>query len=104
MTYKFRFFFDPGSGVCLWSGDDRTREKFDYPVESRKLPVPENLQRKLEYIVAWDDTAIDWDYLPDPSPWPQEEWDRFRKETDSLLLALRQALGPEFEIVDERKF
>jgi hypothetical protein len=104
MIYKFRYFFDPGSGVCLWSGDDGTRERFDYPVESRKLPLSGNLQRRLDYVVAWYDTAINWDYPPDPSPWSDEEWTRFRGETDALLGALRQALGPDFEIVDERKF
>lgn len=51
--YKLRFFFDAGSGICLWSADERTIEKFDYPVDPSKLPIDENLRRRLHYVTAW---------------------------------------------------
>jgi hypothetical protein len=46
-TYHLRYFFDPGAGICLWSSNDAARQKFDYPVDARDLPVPETTQRRL---------------------------------------------------------
>jgi hypothetical protein len=101
--YRLRFFFDPGAGVCLWSGNDAARERFGYPVENRSLPVPENLWRLLEHLCAWHATSIDWSYPPDPSPWTPAERHRFDESASAALEQLRTALGPEFLVVDERR-
>ena len=60
--YKLRFFFDAGSGTCLWSADETTREKYGYPIKPEALPVKENTWRKLYFVCAWYDTSVDWDY------------------------------------------
>ncbi|HZX30097.1 MAG TPA: hypothetical protein VFF03_01980 [Rhodocyclaceae bacterium] len=99
--YVFRYFFDPGSSICLWSANDETRAKFDYPVELTGLELPENLLRRALYVMAWYDTSIDWSYPPNPSPWSSAERSRFREASQELLSLLRQHLGPEFEIHDE---
>lgn len=99
--YQFRYFFDPGSGICLWSANDQARERFSYSVDLGYLKLPENLLRKGDYILAWFDTSIDWDYPPDPSPWSQEERLRFNEAAQSFLQSLRQYLGLNFEIIDE---
>lgn len=39
--YRLRFFFDTGSGVCLWTANDAAREIYDYPVSMEALPVSE---------------------------------------------------------------
>ena len=49
--YLFRYFFDAGSGVCLWSANDAAREKFDYAIELQSLDLPENLLREALHIV-----------------------------------------------------
>ena len=45
-TYKLKYMFDWGSGVCLWSSNDKAKEKFgDYPIEEmEKLPVSAELR------------------------------------------------------------
>ncbi|HEV2461879.1 MAG TPA: hypothetical protein VGS80_26275, partial [Ktedonobacterales bacterium] len=35
--YRIRFFFDYGSGICLWAGNALTRERFGYPIEAEHL-------------------------------------------------------------------
>ena len=100
-TYKFRYFFSAGSGVCLWSDNDAAREKFDYPVNFSKLTLSENLQRKALYIMAWYDTSLDWDYPPDPSPWSEEEKTRFNLAAQELYLDLCEKLGSELSIKNE---
>lgn len=99
--YRLRYFFDPGAGVCLWAANDAARERFDYPVDARDLPLPENTWWKVWYVCAWFDTSIDWDYPPNPSPWNREERERFNAEAQKLLTLVREQLGPEFEVVDE---
>ena len=64
--YVFRYFFDPGSGICLWSDNDEAREKFDYPVELSDLGLSENLLRQAIHLIAWYDTSLDWSYPPTP--------------------------------------
>ena len=100
--YRLRFFFDAGSGTCLWSNNAAAHDRFGYPVDLSTLPVPENLWRKAVHVTCWYDTSIDWEYPPDPSPWSAEESARFDAAADSLLAQLREALGPDFEVADER--
>lgn len=99
--YVLRYFFDPGSGICLWSANEAAREKFDYPVQLRDLGLPENLLRKALYVMAWYDTSLDWSYPSNPSPWSESERALFSETSQDLLSVLRQHLGSEFEIRDE---
>ncbi|MCL8311356.1 hypothetical protein M9Y90_11845 [Leptospira interrogans] len=99
--YKLRFFFDPGSGACLWGADDATKAKYDYPVDNRQLNLRDNTYRALEHLIAWYDTSINWDYPPDPTPWTSEEEMRFTGYKTSILEILRKELGGDFEVLDE---
>jgi hypothetical protein len=100
-TYLLRYFFDAGSGICLWSANDAAREKFDYPVELLSLELPEDLLREALGVVTLYDTSLDWSYPPNPSPWSAQEHARFNDVAQSLLLNFRQQLGPLFDIRDE---
>lgn len=100
-TYKLRFFFSPGSGICLWSANDAARERWDCPVDLKALPLPENTWRKALYVMAWYDTGIDWSYPAAPSPWTIEERLSFNLAAQSLLAVFRDQLGSDFEISDE---
>lgn len=100
-TYRLRYFFDPGGGICLWSANDAARERFGYPIDTRSLPLRENTWRRAAYLCSWHDTSIDWDYPADLSPWDASERERFNVEAQRLLALLREQLGREFEITDE---
>jgi hypothetical protein len=99
--YVFRYFFDPGSGICLWSANDEARERFDYPVQLSDLGLSENLLRQAIYVMTWHDTSLDWSHPPNPLPWSDSERIRFHQVSENLLAMLREQLGPEFEIRDE---
>ncbi len=101
-THVLRFSFDPGSGVCLWSMNRAANDRFGYPVDSESLPVSENLRRRLDWLAAWHATSIDWDYPPDPSPWSEDERARFAAESGRVLAELREALGPDYQVLDGR--
>ncbi len=102
--YRFRFFLDPGSGTCLWSADDHTKAEYDYPVDHRRLHLPENTFRALQHLIAWFDTSVDWEYPPNPGPWTPEEADRFSAYKASILALVRTQLGTDYEIVDESQY
>jgi hypothetical protein len=100
-VYRLRFFFDTGSGICLWSANDAAREKFDYPVPLEALPLPETIRRRGEFLIAWYDTFMDWELSPQPSRWWPREQHGFNAATQELLALLEEHLGPAFELVDE---
>jgi hypothetical protein len=98
-TYRLRFFFDMGSGICLWSGNEAARQRYGYPVEPQALPLPENAIREMEKVIAWYDHWMDWGNAPQPDP----SWDEaaFTAAARQLLDKIRRALGPDYEVIDE---
>jgi hypothetical protein len=102
-VYRFRFFFDPGSGTCLWSANDAAQERFDYPVDHHELPLsPETLAR-LEALVDRFDGCLDWDDPGGPGGWSVDDARRFEADADVELERLRAELGEAFEIVAEHR-
>jgi len=102
MIYCARFFCDPGSGVCLWAADPGTVAAFDYPIETARLPVSDNLRFLLEALIATFDTSLDWDNPAGPSPWSNEDRERWQQTGNEVLARLRTELGDGWDIRDER--
>lgn len=105
--YVLRFFFDAGSGVCLWSGNKTAEERFDYPVETSKLNLPADLADELEQLITDYDADFPWDDPGTRDP-KRIEFLRVNEEelyrrADILLRRLRDALGPDFKILDQRR-
>ena len=101
--YRLRYFFDTGSGICLWSANDAARERFNYPVELLALPLPETIRRRGYFVTAWYDTFMDWERSPEPSRWWPREEAAFNAVAQELLALFRESLGPNFQIVDESR-
>lgn len=95
-----KFFFDPGSGICLWAGNAAARERWDYAVDAHLLPIAEDTGRLAAELCSWFDTSIDWASPSGPSPWAAAERERFNVESQRFLRLLRSQLGPEFEVID----
>ncbi len=98
-----RFFFDAGSGFCLWAGDDATEERHDgYGIDAFNLPLSTNTQRWLQYLIAWYDTSLNWDDPGGASPWSDDEQARFRQAVQEGVTRLRAELAPAgYEVCDE---
>jgi hypothetical protein len=102
-VYRLRFFFDTGSGICLWSDNDAARERFDYPVPLEALPLPDTIRRRGDFLIAWYDTFMDWALSPQPSRWWPREQAAFNAATQEFLAILKEHLGPSFEVVDDSR-
>jgi hypothetical protein len=98
---RLRFFFDAGSGTCLWTGNDAARSRFDYCVDPDDLPLSASSRERVRALVRRYDESIDWDYPPNPPLWSEEESTRFALDARELLDVLRAELGADFELVDE---
>ncbi|WP_189642391.1 hypothetical protein [Deinococcus piscis] len=96
-VYEFRFFFESGTHICLWSANENARQCFDYPVSLRDLMLPRDLTLWGEALMErWDD-AVGW-YGP-PMPWNEGEEAHFHGEVSRFLDALERALGREYRLI-----
>lgn len=100
-----RFFFDAGSGVCLWAYDAEAKVRFGYPVEAAMLDIPEELRAEIEQLVTDYDDTFPWDdpgsgdaVEPSRVMSGYEENPAFATRVRALLPRLRTALGPGFVI------
>lgn len=98
---KLRYFFDPGTDICLWAADDAAREKFGYAVEFEDLPLTDAIAEKALQLAKWFDTSIDWSSPGAPSPWSETERQDFILASKDFYRKLVEALGPDYEVIDE---
>jgi hypothetical protein len=103
-VYRLRFFFDYGSGICFWSANDAANERFDYPIESDKLPLTIATQEAIEHLIEQYDRSLNWSDPGGPGLWNRDEWRIFDASVRQLLPIIRQELGPDYEIVDEYNY
>jgi hypothetical protein len=103
MAYELRFFFDAGSGTCLWAANDAARQRFGYPVNLWEMPISESSKKWLQHLVCWFDTSLDWEAPGDAQDrWTEDELQRFRQAVQQGLSMLREELPPsQFEVRDE---
>ncbi|MBY5926939.1 MULTISPECIES: hypothetical protein [unclassified Halomonas] len=97
MYYELFLMFEWGGG-CLWCGNDIAREKFDVGPLEETLILADEILRELDELSRWHDTALDWEYPPDPSPWNEEEFMAFDKAAYMMVEKLKAELGPEFVV------
>jgi len=101
MRYEVRYFFDPGSGICLWAKNAEARQKFGYPIDHRNLDLSENAKRQIDQIIAWFDTSIDWKSPPNKI-WSEDDQLKFKLEAVKVLELIREELPPpEWEFFEE---
>ena len=103
-SMKLRYFFDPGSGTCLWSADDEARMSYGYAVTLEELPISEAARAEGHRLATIFDTSIDWNDPGGQSPWTAEHETRFRESSDALHAVLVAELRTRFEIANEVRF
>lgn len=97
-TYKIKFMFDWGSGVCLWSTNRASKAKFnDYPIFTSQLPVSNDLKEKLEHLIEWHDEALNWEE-PNSDLRDEKQIDEFLDISRKIFFRLCEELGSDYEI------
>jgi hypothetical protein len=99
--FQFRFFFDPGSGSCLWAGDNRTRQALGYAVDLGLLKISAGLRQRVEELAVLYDESIDWSDPGGGLRWTAHECARFNQVAEGVLASLREELSGFGVIEDE---
>ncbi|MFN1190073.1 hypothetical protein ACK03K_17475 [[Kitasatospora] papulosa] len=107
MPYHLRFFFECGVDTPLWPGPSGDPQLLDspcgYPCELDRLPIPLDTQNELAGLAEWYQSSLDWDYPPDPPPWPKEERELFTRQADAALEIPRRESGDNWAVEDQHQ-
>jgi hypothetical protein len=111
-TYRLRFFFDYGSGGCLWSGNEAAFQAFgvgalDADTYDAEGNIQEGAPIKLPAAIKERIAALDKRYAESldgndpggPGLWTAAQAHAFYAEARDLCAIIGRALGDEFEVV-----
>jgi hypothetical protein len=98
---RIRLFFEWGGGA-LWCGSDAAYQRFDVGPVEKKLGLPEALLARLHAMSAHHDTALNWAEPMEPGPWSETDYAEFCGKVERLRTEIAEALGPEFEVVNDQ--
>ena len=98
--YELKFWFEHG-GFCVWANNEAAKNKFGYAVNHEDLPISRELKNELNALEARYHGCIDWTCPSNPSPWPHEEWERFRSDAKNVYARLQKELGNAYHITNE---
>jgi hypothetical protein len=111
-TYRLRFFFDYGSGGCLWSDNEASYQKFDVgPLDAEiydlngkisqaaKIKLPELTKQKVLKLDKLYCESLNWEDPAGDSMWDKLQWDNFHLQTRELHKEISIILGDDFEII-----
>lgn len=100
---RVRFFFDAGSGCCMWSANAAARRELGtYEVHLATLKLPQALQDEGGALIERHDTSIDWNDPFSGKPWADEQHAAFDVEATDWLARVRAALVSKVVIDDAR--
>ena len=98
-TYKLKFMFDLGSGICVWSDNEAARTKFnDYPIETDKLPISNGLKETLDDLINLYDTSLNREEPNGDLMWNKNQIEEFLKMARNAYVKLCKELGSKYEI------
>lgn len=98
--YKIRFWFDFG-GVCLWSQNEVTKEKFGYAVDLNSLGISKQLIEKIDKLQNEFSNYIDWSDPTSPTKWTISRKNDFLIRTTEVIDELQVELGDMFEVQND---
>lgn len=100
---RLRFFFDAGSGCCMWSANAAARRELGaYEVSLSSLPLPRALQEEGEALIERQYTSIDWNDPFSGKPWSDAQHTAFAAEATDWLARVRAALDGRVVVDDAR--
>lgn len=98
--YQLRFWFEHG-GFCIWSINDKAKEKYGYAVRNDALPISEDLVKEIDALENEYATYLDWNCPQNPSPWTKEHKTDFFYKATIVYQKLQKELGSDFEVTNE---
>ncbi|MBP5457730.1 MAG: hypothetical protein J6Y37_14655 [Paludibacteraceae bacterium] len=99
VTYKLKFMFDWGSGICVWSDNEAAKRKFnDYPIETDNLPISNKLKKTLDDLINLYDTCLNREEPNGDLMWDKNQIEDFLKMARGAYVNLCEELGSMYDI------
>ena len=91
MKQQIRFFFDWGTSDCFW-GEDGLQNTMDWGLS-------DNLSATLKAMGAEFQSALNWDFPNEPSPWSEAQKADFLRRSKAVYDQICEEIGDRFDIV-----
>ena len=99
-VYEAAFSIEPGVGPLLWIYNLDDQEKWGNVIHlpDAELRLSPELSDELTKLGCWYDESFDWADPSGPSPWRQDECDRFNQAMIDTCRRLGNELGPRWNL------
>ena len=102
-VYEGAFSIEPAVGPLLWIYDLDDQKKWGNVIHlpDAELGLSPELSDELTRLGRWYDDSFDWTDPSGPSPWRQDECDRFNQAMIDTYRQLGDELGPRWNLYIE---
>ncbi len=100
--YFIRYMIEWG-GTSFWGMNEIAQKSYNYPIQISELPLSEALKTELYQLEAEYQTALDWDYPPNPSPWTEKHKKDFDERAHQAYERVKVELGRDYDGVYDVK-
>jgi hypothetical protein len=111
-VYQLRFFFDYGSGGCLWPGNDAAIQAFGFGpldadtydlhgqlLDAARIALPAAIKERIKALDHRFSASLDQHNPGGPGLWTAEQWQAFHADAMALCDSIAGILGDDFAIV-----
>ena len=91
MKPTVRFFFDWGTDACFW-GDEGLQNAKDWGLS-------DSLSATLKAMGEEFQSALNWEYPLDPSPWSEAQKADFMRRSEAVYEQICAEIGHRYEVV-----
>lgn len=95
--FQLTLMFEWGGG-CLWCLNENAYKAFGVGPVEQNLNLSRETLEQMQKLTNLHDTALNWEYPPDPGPWKKAEYDAFDIAALELLQDLKTQLGSDFRV------
>ena len=96
--YRLDFSFGMQDRVCVWSSDEKTKEKFgSHPIKTSDLPISDDIKHTLDDLIDEYQKALDYE-MNRNLVWKKEAKYEFYQKALSAYEVLCEELGPAYEV------
>jgi len=111
-AYRLRFFFDYGSGGCLWCDNEAAYEKYDVGTldaesydgngnicQEARIKLPDSTKKRVVALDKLYSESLNWEDPAGDSLWNKSQWNAFYLQARELHKEISTILGNDFEII-----
>jgi hypothetical protein len=103
MKYQIKYFFDYNCNSCLWANDDKTKNKYNYNINLKKLKLDKEILELMNEIQVLKNNYLNPFYQMLPSLWNEDLCIVYNKKVKKLYNMIKKKLNNDFNIINNEK-